>query len=104
MTEHITRISPTSKTLKTLDKSDMDKLLKAVEQFCESIYETTEIFIGNPFDLIEIDMSEIPSNCFFISEPCIERGVMYRTKDDWLKRELYKFIEEYPDRVFRGKK
>lgn len=81
-----------------------EKLLEAVKQFKEHIYEATEIFMGNPFDLIEIDMSEIPSNCYFISDNCVEKNKMYHVTDDELKRMLYDFIEKYPDRVFRGKK
>jgi hypothetical protein len=81
-----------------------EKLLEAVKQFREHIYDATEIFMGNPFDLIEIDMSEIPSNCYFISENSVERNKMYHVTNDELKRALYKFfIEENPDRVFRGK-
>ena len=80
-----------------------EKLLEAVKQFCEHIYEATEIFIGNPFDLIEIDMSEIPRNCYFISNNCVEKNKIYHVTDDELKRMLYDFIEKYPDRVFKGK-
>lgn len=80
-----------------------EKLLEAVKQFREHIYEATEIFIGNPFDLIEIDMSKIPRNCYFISNNCVEKNKMYHVTDDELKRMLYDFIEKYPDRVFKGK-
>lgn len=82
----------------------LDKFKKAVEQFSEHIYEATTIFIGNPLYLIEIDMYEIPSNCYFVSNHLIDRGVMYKVEDGELKRSLYEFIEEFPDRVFRGKK
>lgn len=81
----------------------LDKFKKAVEQFSEHIYEATTIFIGNPLDLIEIDMYEIPSNCYFVSNHNIDRSEMYKV-DGELKRTLYEFIEEFPDRVFRGKK
>ena len=81
-----------------------EKLLEAVKQFSKHIFDATEIFMGNPFDLIEIDMSEIPSNCYFISDNCVEKNKMYRVTDGELKRMLYDFIEKYPDRVFRGKK
>lgn len=81
-----------------------EKLLEAVKQFSEQIYNATEIFMGNPFDLIEIDMSEIPRNCYFISDNCVEKNQMYHVTDGELKRMLYDFIEEHPDRVFRGKK
>ena len=80
----------------------VNKLLEAVEQFSKTLYETTKIFIGNPSDLIEIDMSEIPSNCFFVSNQYMEKGKLYHVEDGDLKRSLYEFIEEYPDRVFRG--
>lgn len=82
---------------------NMDELLKAVECFGETVYKATTIFIGNPLDLIEIDWYEIPSNCYFVSNQHIGRGEMYKVDGD-LKRTLYEFIEEYPDRVFRGKK
>ena len=82
----------------------VEKILEAVEQFSEHIYDATEIFMGNPFDLIEINMSEIPSNCYFISNDCVEKNKMYHVIDGELKRRLYDFIEKYPDRVFRGKK
>ena len=81
-----------------------EKFLEVVKQFSEHIYNATEIFMGNPFDLIEIDMSEIPSNCYFISENSVERNKMYHVTDGALKRMLYDFIEKYPDRVFRGKR
>lgn len=81
-----------------------EKLLEAVKQFGEHIYNATEIFMGNPFDLIEIDMSEIPSNCYFISNNYIEKNKMYHVTDGELKKALYQFIENYPDRVFKGKK
>ena len=81
-----------------------EKLLEAVKQFSEHIYEATEIFMGNPFDLIEIDMSEIPSNCYFISDSLVEKNTMYHITNDELKRMLYDFIEKYPDRVFKGER
>lgn len=82
----------------------IDKFLEAVEQFCESIYKATEIFMGNPFDLIEMDLSKIPCNYYFVSDNCVDRGVMLYVKNDEFKRALYEFIEEHPDRVFRGNK
>ena len=85
-------------------KVNLDKLLEAVKQFSETLYEATEIFMGNPFDLIEIDMSKIPNNCFFISDISIDKGTIFQIRDGELKRTLYGFIEDNPDRVFRGKK
>lgn len=80
----------------------VEKFVEAVEQFSEHIYNATEIFMGNPADLIEIDMSEIPSNCYFISNDCVEKNKMYYVTDGKLKRRLYDFIGKYPDRVFKG--
>ena len=82
----------------------INKFLEAIEQFYETIYQSTEILLANPFDLIEMDMYEIPCNCYFISDTHIEKGTMWKVEDDTLKRSLYEFIEEFPDRVFRGKK
>ena len=82
----------------------LDKLLEAVEQFSECIYKATNIFLGNPFDLIKMDMNEISPNCYFISDHNLDLGKMYKVEEGELKRDLYKFIEEHPDRVFRGKK
>lgn len=87
-----------------MNELNIDKFFEAVEQFKERIYETTTIFIGNPLDLIEMDMSEIPSNCYFISNSNMDRGEMYKVEGGDLKRSLYEFIEEFPDRVFQGKK
>ena len=82
----------------------MNKFLEAVEQFCETIYQSTEILLANPLDLIELDLSSIPCNCYFISDSHVEKGTMLKIEDSPLKRDLYKFIEDFPDRVFRGKK
>ena len=85
-------------------KDSENKFLEAIEAFHEVIYQGTEIFLGNPFDLIEIDMSNIPSNCYFISDANIEKGVMYKIEDDSLKRCLYEFIENNEYRAFKGNK
>ena len=39
-----------------------------------------------------------------ISNNSVERNKMYHVTDDLIKRELYNFIENYPDRVFKGEK
>lgn len=99
MNDYITRTSS------SLDlEMSLDKLLEAVEQFSEHIYEATEIFFGNPFDLIKMDMSKIPCNCYFVSHYGIDEGKLHKVEDGELKRELYEFIEKHPDRAFRGKK
>lgn len=85
-------------------ENETKKLLDAIRQFSETVYKETEIFIVNPFALMGIDMSNISSNCFFISYLDTEEGYIYKVKDGELKRSLYEFIEKYPDRVFRGEK
>lgn len=62
-------------------ENETKKLLEAIRQFSETVYEETEIFIVNPLDLMEIDMSKIPSNCFFISYLDTEKGYFYKVKD-----------------------
>ena len=99
MNDYITSISSSSNL-----KMSLDKLLEAVEQIEERIYEATEIFLGNPFDLIKMDMSKIPRNCYFISHYGIDEGKLHKVVDGKLKRELYEFIEKHPDRAFRGRK
>lgn len=92
-------------TNKTSDVDiSLDKLLKVVEEFDKHIYEATEIFLANPVDLLKINMSVIPRNAVFISSFNMNEGTMAHVKDGELKRDLYKFIEEHPDRVFRGQK
>lgn len=102
--EYVRQTEEHFKWLEENTTDDIQKFLEAVEQFCEHIYEATEIFLANPMDLIKIDMSEIPLNYYFISDYHIDKGIMYKIKDGELKRALYEFIEKYPDRVFRGKK
>ena len=82
----------------------LDKILKMVKQFDKDMYEVTEIFLANPVDLLKINMSVIPRNCVFISSLYMNKDTMAHVKDGELKRDLYKFIEEHPDRVFRGQK
>ena len=81
----------------------INQLVGVVKLSSELTYIATNIFIIHPLDLMEIDMSEIPCNCYFVSTPHINKGEMLQVDGD-LKKELYKFIEEHPDKVFRGKK
>ena len=92
-------------TNKTSDVDiSLDKILKVIEEFDRHMYEATEIFLANPYDLLKINMSVIPRNCVFISNHNMNESTMAHIKDGELKRDLYKFIEEHPDRVFRGQK
>lgn len=92
-------------TNKTADVNiSLDTILKVVEEVDKHIYEATQIFLANPVDLLKINMSVIPRNAVFISNFNMNEGTMAHVKDGELKRDLYKFIEEHPDRVFRGQK
>ena len=82
----------------------LDKILEVIEQFDKHMYEATQIFLANPVDLLKMNMSVIPRNAVFISSFNMNEGTMAHVKDGELKRDLYKFIEEHPDRVFRGQK
>ena len=77
----------------------LDELIKAVEQFD---LHTTNILLGHPLDLLEMDMKQFPSNCYFISEHSAKRGELLMIKDGELKELLYNFVKNNPDRVFRG--
>lgn len=76
-----------------------DNFIKAVEQFD---LHTTNILLGHPLDLLEMDMKQFPSNCYFISEHLAKRGELLMIKDGELKELLYNFVKDNPDRVFRG--
>lgn len=84
----------------------MDKLfenfMEAVYEFDKHMYEYTTIVVANPFSILELNMSDYPNSVWFISN--IERleGEYLVLKDDSeLKRMLYGFCEESPDRFFK---
>lgn len=79
----------------------LDELLKAVKQFD---LHTTNILLAHPLDLIGMDMKQFSKDNIFISEIKAERGKVLLVKDEELKKELYEFAYNNPDRVFRGEK
>ena len=79
----------------------LNNLIRAVEKFD---LHTTEIFLSHPLDLLEMDMEQFPINCYFISILSVKRGELLCIKDNELKEELYNFVKNNPDRVFRGKR
>lgn len=87
-----------------MNEFNLEALKQSIKDFKELVYETTNIFIGNPSDIININMYDIPSNCIFIGNQYINTGEMYKIEDSQLKRSLYEFANKYQDRVFRGKK
>lgn len=87
-----------------MNEFNLEALKQSIKDFKELVYETTNIFIGNPSDIININMYDIPSNCIFIGLRYFNKGEMYKIENSQLKRSLYEFANEYPDKVFRGKK
>lgn len=79
----------------------LDELLDVVKQFD---LHTTKIFLAYPLDLIAMDMKQFPKDYIFISEIKARRGEILLVKDEELKKELYEFAYNNPDRVFRGEK
>lgn len=77
----------------------LDELLGAVKQLD---LHTTIIFLAYPLDLIAMDMKQFSKDCIFISEIKVKRGEFLLVKDEELKKELYEFAYNNPDRVFRG--
>lgn len=82
----------------------LDALKSAVDKFSKDLYDATEICLANPKTLLSMNMSEIPGNIWFISQEHIKDGNVVVITDAGLKREVYKFCEEHPDRFFKGKK
>ena len=66
------------------------------------ISKCSNILIGNPMDLLELDMNEFYVGTYFISSPHLEKGTMLKIVDEDLKYDLIKFCIENEDRVFRG--
>ena len=90
-------------TTSLTEEVTINQLLEVIKQFNEFLYEETSIFVGNPLYLVELDMYEFPSNCYFVSSPYVPKDEIYEANGDW-KRFWLEFIKEHPDKVFRGKK
>lgn len=80
---------------------------KALEEFlnaCKKIdYESTQIILGHPSDLLKMDMDKFSAYHYFISNHDLKQGELLLVKDSDLKEMLYAFVKNNPDRVFRGK-
>ena len=70
----------------------------------EIMIPLVEIFFAHPEDLIEIDMSELPSYAWFLSDVHIRRGEMYKIQDKELKKSAIQLCIQHPDRCFKGTK
>lgn len=82
-----------------------DKVLNDFVNLVEDIdLKYTKIFFVHPLDLISMNMSEMPDNTIYISDVNVERGNMYLVQDEELRKQLYIFAKQFPDRVSRGGK
>ena len=82
-----------------------DKILNDFVNLVENIdLKYTKIFFVHPLDLISMNMSEMPDNTIYISDDNVERGNMYLVQDEELRKQLYIFAKQFPDRVSRGGK
>lgn len=95
----VTQAGAPCKTDFSLDA--VEELLKAVKKFD---LDTTNVFLGNPLDLLKMDMREAPPNCYFISHPDCKKGELLMIKDNSLKEMLYTFAKNNPRQVFQGRK
>lgn len=80
-------------------KNNIDEFIK---QFYTIMSKYTNIFVGYPTDLLELDMNDFNSDTYFISDINCEKGKIIKIVDEELKFNLYKFCVEHEDRVFRG--
>ncbi len=82
-----------------------DKVLNDFVNLVEDIdLKYTKIFFVHPLDLISMNMSEMPDNTIYISDSNVEQGNVYLVQDEELRKQLYIFAKQFPDRVSRGGK
>lgn len=81
-----------------MNKNDINIL----NNFYKILSKCSDIFMGNPMDLLELDMNEFYVGTYFISSPHLEKGTMLKIVDEYLKYDLIKFCIENEDRVFKG--
>ncbi|MBQ3513449.1 MAG: hypothetical protein IJA32_06580 [Lachnospiraceae bacterium] len=82
-------------------------IIKAIEKLEENLYQTTQIVFINSEDFLigeSVDLNDFPNNIFFICDPNVQKGTVIVLKDGPLKKEMYNFCREHPDRIIRGKK
>lgn len=82
-----------------------DKVLNDFVNLVEDIdLKYTKIFFVHPLDLISMNMSEMPDDTIYISDSNVERNNIYLVQDEELRKQLYAFTKQFPDRVSRGGK
>lgn len=68
-------------------------------------YDSTVIIFMNPKTILKMDMKDYNSYVYFISMTELELGQAVILKEDSdLKRDMYEFVKEHPDRVWQGEK
>jgi hypothetical protein len=87
------------------NKSFIEALKNSIVTLKEMDYANSVIILINPNDLLEFDMKDFSSDAYFVGKIEIETGTAYALKEDSeLKRWMYDFAHEHPDRVLRGEK
>lgn len=82
-----------------------DKVLNDFVNLVEDIdLKYTKIFLVHPLDLISMNMSEMADDTIYISDVNVERNNVYLVQDEELRKQLYTFAKQFPDRVSRGGK
>lgn len=82
-----------------------DKVLNDFVNLVEDIdLKYTKIFFVHPLDLISMNTSEMPDDTIYISDSNVERNNIYLVQDEELRKQLYAFAKQFPDRVSRGGK
>lgn len=86
----------------------MNKAKEAINAMKKFAYDTAVIVLMNPSDLSEMSKSDFPdykfAHAYFIGERAIERGeIIMIHEDSDVKRAVYDFIKEHPDREWSWK-
>ena len=82
-----------------------DKVLNDFVKLVEDIdLKYTKIFFVHPLDLINMNMGDIADDTIYISNIDVKRGNIYLVQDEELRKQLYTFAKQFPDRVSRGGK
>ena len=85
-----------------------DKARDVISAIKKFVYDTAVIVLMNPNDLEEMSKSDFPDYKFahahFVAERAIERGeIIMLHEDSDVKRTVYDFIKEHPDREWSWK-
>ena len=85
-----------------------DEARDAINAIKKFIYDTAVIVLMNPNDLEEMSKCDFPAYKFahahFVAKRAIERGkIIILREDSGLKRAMYEFIKEYPEKEWRWK-